>query len=230
MCGIAGIFNAQHASDRLDQMLSAIFHRGPDESGTYRDDSLSMGMRRLSIIDLQDGSQPIANEDGRYNVVFNGEIYNYRELREGLLRRGHVLRTKSDTEVIVHLFEEHGIECLQYLRGMFAFALWDRNARELYIARDRMGIKPLYYAKSNGSLVFGSEIKSLLCHPDIKAEVDLGGLSHFLSLKYVPAPHTLFPWYRVSSPGTLPARSRRRRRIALVLGYSQCCTREPRIA
>ena len=151
MCGIAGILNLDPSriapADVLDRMLQSIVHRGPDDDGRLVDGELVMGMRRLSIIDLADGKQPIFDESGRYAVVFNGEIYNYRELREQLISRGHTLKTRSDTEVIVHLYEEFGKHCLEHLRGMFAFAVWDNRTRELFIARDRLGIKPLYYAE-----------------------------------------------------------------------------------
>ncbi len=205
MCGIAGILNIDRSlaasGDVLEHMLRSIYHRGPDEDGRLIDGELAMGMRRLSIIDLADGQQPIFDESGRYAVVFNGEIYNYRELRQELLARGHQLRTQSDTEVIVHLYEELGPECLQQLRGMFSIAVWDKRGRSLFIARDRMGIKPLYYTIKNNSLIFGSEIKALLVHPAVQASLDLQGLSNYLSLKYVPAPGTLFEDIHSLPPG-----------------------------
>ncbi len=160
-----------------------------------------MGMRLLSIVDLVGGQQPIFNESGRFAVVFNGEIYNYRELRNDLIARGHTLKTYSDTEVIVHLYEECGAACLEHLRGMFSFAIWDNVRRELLIARDRMGIKPLYYTECDGDLVFGSEIKALLEHPSLKPTMDLESLSLYLSLKYVPAPRTLFAGIHSLPPG-----------------------------
>ena len=196
MCGIAGYIdtNAIAAADpsALRGMLDAIFHRGPDDSGELIDGPLAMGMRRLSIIDLQDGQQPIYDESGRFGIVFNGEIYNYRELRSDLIARGHTLKTHSDTEVIVHLYEEVGAACVDQLRGMFGFAVWDHHKRELFIARDRMGIKPLYYTHRNGKLIFGSEIKALLQHPEVDASLDHRALSEYLSLKFVPAPRTMF--------------------------------------
>jgi len=205
MCGIAGILSLESMRsvppERLERMLESIFHRGPDEAGQLVDRELAMGMRRLSIIDLADGKQPIFDESGRYGVVFNGEIYNYRELRTQLLSRGHTLKTHSDTEVIVHLFEELGDGCLEHLRGMFGFAIWDNVKRELFIARDRMGIKPLYYTECGGDFVFGSEIKSILEHPAMKPSMDLTALSHYLSLKYVPAPRTLFSGIHSLPPG-----------------------------
>lgn len=205
MCGIAGILKLDQSTvapaDVLERMLQSIFHRGPDEDGRLVDGELAMGMRRLSIIDLADGQQPIFDESGRYAVVFNGEIYNYRELRQELLARGHTLKTHSDTEVIVHLYEESGPACLEQLRGMFGIAVWDKRERTLFIARDRMGIKPLYYTLKNETLIFGSEIKALLVHPDVNAALDLRGLSYFLSLKYVPAPGTLFENIHSLPPG-----------------------------
>ncbi len=205
MCGIAGILQLDRAarapSAVLERMLQAIFHRGPDEDGRLIDGELAMGMRRLSIIDLADGKQPIFDESGRYAVVFNGEIYNYRELRVDLLQRGHTLKTHSDTEVIVHLFEEYGPSCLKHLRGMFAIAVWDNVERVLFIARDRLGIKPLYYTQQNGALIFASEIKAILEHPNVVATLDRRALTNFLSLKYVPAPDTLFAGIKSLPPG-----------------------------
>ena len=152
-------------------MDRSIVHRGPDDNGQYADDRCAMGMRRLSIIDLGGGKQPLASCDKRYWIVFNGEIYNYRTLRDGLLSRGHRFATTSDTEVIVHLFEERGAAVVDALSGMFGFAVWDRERHELVIARDRLGIKPIYYAPTPRGLVFGSELKSLLCHPDVRRAV-----------------------------------------------------------
>lgn len=196
MCGIAGILQLDGSqtapSQVLERMLHAIIHRGPDEDGKLHDGPLAMGMRRLSIIDLADGTQPIANETGRYNVVFNGEIYNYRELREQLVARGHQFRTNSDTEVIVHLYEDHGANCVDFLRGMFGLAIWDNEERSLFIARDRMGIKPVYYTIRDNTFIFGSEIKSLLEHPSVTGSLDHQALAAYLSLKYVPAPMTMF--------------------------------------
>lgn len=204
MCGIAGFFSRQsreNAAAELNGMLDSILHRGPDESGTMLDHGLAMGMRRLSIIDLADGSQPIFNETGRYGIVFNGEIYNYKELRQQLLASGHVLKTHSDTETIVHLYESLGADCLHQLRGMFGLAIWDNVQQELFIARDRLGIKPLYYTLVSGSFLFASEIKALLAHPLVKPQVDLMALSEYLSLKYVPAPRTLFAGIASLPPG-----------------------------
>ncbi|MGE3777339.1 MAG: asparagine synthase (glutamine-hydrolyzing), partial [Pirellulaceae bacterium] len=206
MCGIAGILRTDSDSpapaDVLSRMLQTIFHRGPDDEGVLLDGELAMGMRRLSIIDLAEGRQPMFDESGRFGVIFNGEIYNYRELRQELAGRGHQLRTHSDTEVIVHLYEERGAECLEQLRGMFAFAIWDKQSRELFLARDRLGVKPLYYAEHDGALLFASEIKALLQYPTLRPGMDLQALSDYLALKYVPAPRTLFAGIRSLPPGT----------------------------
>ncbi|MGZ3443977.1 MAG: asparagine synthetase B family protein, partial [Polyangia bacterium] len=188
MCGIYGFVAAagdlgdpERTGNILHAMDGSIFHRGPDDNGQYLDDRCAMGMRRLSIIDLGGGKQPIPSCDRRYWIVFNGEIYNYRTLRDGLLARGHKFATTSDTEVIVHLYEERGAAAVDALSGMFGFAVWDRERHELVIARDRLGIKPIYYAPTPRGLVFGSELKSLLCHPDVRRAVSPEALSHYLS-------------------------------------------------
>ncbi|WP_153557018.1 asparagine synthase (glutamine-hydrolyzing) [Roseimaritima sediminicola] len=205
MCGIAGILEMDDrrpaSAAVLERMLAAIRHRGPDEDGREIDRNLAMGMRRLSIIDLAGGSQPMYDESGRYAIVFNGEIYNYRELRAQLSARGHVLRTHSDTEVIVHLFEERGAACLEALRGMFAIAIWDSLTQRLFLARDRLGIKPLYYTRRGQTLVFASEIKALLQHPAVPRQLDQRALSDYLSLKYVPGPQTMFAGIHSLLPG-----------------------------
>ncbi len=207
MCGICGIYEykTKKPVDQriLDDMLQFLHHRGPDDAGSFLDRDLSMGMRRLSIIDLNGGKQPISNEDGTVVTVCNGEIYNYRSLREDLECRGHVLSTESDTEVIVHLYEEFGEQCVQHLRGMFGFAVWDKRKRQLLLARDRLGIKPLYYTQAGGTLLFASEIKAILQHPSIKAALNTEGLNNFLSLKYVPAPQTMFEDIYALPPGCI---------------------------
>lgn len=207
MCGISGIFEygRRKKPNRGDLMLmlNTIRHRGPDDSGTLVTDHVAIGMQRLSIIDLAGGRQPVSNEDGTVSVVFNGEIYNYRELRQQLLSRGHTLATASDTEVIVHLYEEMGADCVQALRGMFAFALYDKTKQRLLVARDRLGIKPLYYREEKGTLLFGSELKALLAHPDVAASLNLQGLSYYLSMRYVPAPYTMFEGISSLPPGHL---------------------------
>ncbi len=184
-------------------MTDVIFHRGPDDEGFFFADGVGLGMRRLSIIDLAGGKQPISNEDGSATVVFNGEIYNYRELRRQLQRDGHFFKTESDTEVIVHLYEELGAECVSKLRGMFGFALWDARNNSLLLARDRLGIKPLYYTQVGDSLIFASEIKAILQHPDVDARLNLEALGNFLTLKYVPAPQTIFDDIWALPPGYL---------------------------
>jgi len=207
MCGIAGIYNfetGEQADVRvLNDMLEVIRHRGPDDHGIHANGEFALGMRRLSIIDLEGGHQPIYNEDCSIAVVCNGEIYNYRELADGLRQRGHHFSTDSDAEVIVHLYEELGEECVHRLRGMFGLAIWDSEKRKLFVARDRLGIKPLYYTIKRGRLIFASEIKSLLQHPGVDANCDLASLSHYLSLKYVPAPQTLFTGIASLPPGHL---------------------------
>jgi asparagine synthase (glutamine-hydrolysing) len=198
MCGIAGMFEPEATMGRaerreaLGRMCDAIEHRGPDDEGFHVEGGLALGMRRLSIIDLFGGRQPISNEDGTVWIVFNGEIYNYLDIREELIDRGHAFQTESDTETIVHLYEEEGEACVERLRGMFAFAIWDRRERKLFIARDRVGVKPLHYAVTAGGIVFGSEIKSLLQHPAIGREVNLEAISDFLSFGYLPDPQSAF--------------------------------------
>jgi asparagine synthase (glutamine-hydrolysing) len=189
------------ARDLIGRMLGVIEHRGPDDDGHHIETGVAMGMRRLAIIDLGTGRQPISNEDGSIWIVFNGEIYNYRELRELLLARGHKLRTRTDTETIAHLYEDEGDRCVERLRGMFAFAIWDRRERSLFLARDRVGKKPLHYAMAGRTLVFGSEIKSLLQYPGVKREINLPAISDFLSFGYVPDPATAFTGIRKLPPG-----------------------------
>ena len=192
MCGIYGIYFADRGrlveEDRLRAMGDAINHRGPDESGLLVDGAFGFGMHRLSIIDLKTGHQPIGNEDGSVQVVFNGEIYNYRELARDLLDRGHLLATTSDTEVIVHLWEELGPNCVRELSGMFALAVWDTRSRTLFLARDRMGIKPLYYAETPAGIVFGSELKALLRVPEVARTVSGEAVLEYLRWGYVPDP------------------------------------------
>jgi asparagine synthase (glutamine-hydrolysing) len=221
MCGIAGIIFAdmRRPVDRglLKAMGDAIAHRGPDAEGFLNEPGVGLAHRRLSIIDLEGGDQPIGNEDGSIQVVFNGEIYNYQELRRGLESRGHRFRTKSDTEVLVHLYEEHGAALVERLRGMFAFALWDRNRRELVLARDRLGLKPLYIYRDAEKLVFGSEIKAILACPDVPRVVDPAAVEDYLAYGMVPGARTIFkaieklPPAHVLTirPGGLTARARR---------------------
>lgn len=194
MCGISGVYEHQAGdlSALLSPMLHIISHRGPDDSGEYHADNIAMGMRRLSIIDLAGGHQPIYNEDQTVVIVFNGEIYNYRLLRSDLEKRGHQFATNSDTEVIVHLYEEYGVECVTHLRGMFAFAVWDTRKQQLLIARDHLGIKPLYYTQLGDRLIFSSEIKSILEHPGVERSLNIEAMSDYLSLRYVATPKTMF--------------------------------------
>jgi asparagine synthase (glutamine-hydrolysing) len=204
MCGIAGIVNLDgRAADAglLARMNEAIRHRGPDEEGTYLDGRVGLAMRRLAIIDLAGGQQPIANEDRSVWIVFNGEIYNYRELKKRLEDLGHRFRTDCDTEAIVHAYEQYGADCPNYLRGMFAFAIWDERRQELFLARDRVGKKPLLYARVGGSFVFGSEFSALLRHPAVGREVDREALHYYLSFMCVPAPLTAYRDIRKLEPG-----------------------------
>jgi asparagine synthase (glutamine-hydrolysing) len=207
MCGVCGIYEYK-THKPVDQqiladMLHALHHRGPDDAGVFFDKDLALGMRRLSIIDLDGGKQPISNEDGTVVTVLNGEIYNYQSLREELESGGHKLATASDTEVIVHLYEDFGEGCVRHLRGMFGFAVWDARKRRLLLARDRLGIKPLYFTHVQGRVIFGSEIKAILQHPSVQAVLNLEGLNNFLSLKYVPAPQTMFEGIHALPPGCL---------------------------
>jgi asparagine synthase (glutamine-hydrolysing) len=196
MCGITGKLwfdpSRPVARDLLVRMTDRVAHRGPDAGGYYVNGSVGLGHRRLSIIDLATGDQPLGNEDGSVQVVFNGEIYNFAEVRDQLLARGHQFRTRSDTEIIVHGFEEWGEECVTRFRGMFAFAVWDDRHRTLLLARDRLGVKPLYYALLPDGIVFGSEIKSLLEDPAVSRDWDPEALDAYMTLGYVPAPHTIY--------------------------------------
>ncbi|MGP9801166.1 asparagine synthase (glutamine-hydrolyzing) [Rheinheimera sp. NSM] len=193
MCGIHGLVavkRPQHfAPHWLELMGDITAHRGPDDSGQYLADNIALGMRRLSVIDLAGGHQPISSDDGQLVLVCNGEIYNYRELRAGL---SHCrFKTQSDVEVILHLYQQYGVDCLQHLNGMFAFALWDNRKQQLMLARDRLGIKPLYYGQKNGYLAFSTESKALLALPDFQAQVCPHGLQQYLNLGYVPAPYSM---------------------------------------
>ena len=198
MCGIAGMFgpegsmNPEQRRGVINQMCRVIEHRGPDDDGFFVEGGLAIGMRRLSIIDLFTGRQPISNEDGSIWIVFNGEIYNFKELRDDLIRRGHSFQTGTDTEVIVHLYEDEGERCVERLRGMFAFAIWDKREQKLFIARDRVGVKPLHYCVAGETLVFASEIKSILQHPAVNREVNMEAISDFLTFGYVPDPASAF--------------------------------------
>jgi asparagine synthase (glutamine-hydrolysing) len=206
VCGICGKLNFDReenvSPELVKAMADAIVHRGPDDEGYYVSGQIGLGFRRLSIIDLSTGHQPISNEDGTVWIVFNGEIYNFQELRDFLVTKGHRFKTKTDTEVIVHLYEEFGESCVERLRGMFAFAIWDQRDRSLFLARDRVGIKPLYYSLSNRSLIFASEIKALLADPDLTPEVLPEMVDRFLTFYYVPGEQTFLKNVLKLAPGT----------------------------
>ena len=196
MCGICGIFHPRKTKvvnrADLEQMNRQIVHRGPDDEGFFVQDQIGLAMRRLSIIDVPTGHQPIANEEETAWIVFNGEIYNHLDLRADLEARGHRYRTRADTETILHLYEEHGAACVTHLRGMFAFAIWDARNQKLFAARDRLGIKPLYYRYDGETLLFGSEIKALLAAPGVRAEFNSGALAEYLAFGYVSGTQTMF--------------------------------------
>src|SRR5689334_546622 len=205
MCGICGLVSLDGATApdpaALAAMNDTLVHRGPDSEGSMIDGPCGLAMRRLSIIDLAGGDQPIANEDGRIQVIQNGEIYNYRELMDELRGRGHTFATHSDTEVMVHLYEEHGPGFVERLRGMFALALWDARHGRLVLARDRFGIKPLYYRVAGGTVSFASELKALLRQPGFSREIDPQALESFLAFNSIPAPLTIFTEARKLPPG-----------------------------
>jgi asparagine synthase (glutamine-hydrolysing) len=205
MCGIAGVFefgsDARPSSAVVRRMCDVMAHRGPDDDGIFTQGNIGLGMRRLSIVDLATGHQPLSNEDGSIWIVFNGEIYNHGALRERLIERGHRYRTQSDTETIVHLYEEYGKDCVQHLRGMFAFAIWDSKRRSLFIARDRMGIKPLYYRLSSHNFLFGSEIKVLLAHPEMQPEFNRAALPEYLAFGYLSGDETFYCGVHKLMPG-----------------------------
>lgn len=191
MCGIAGIISRNNR-DAIEPITAAMTHRGPDGKGFYFDDFIALGHRRLSIIDLHGGKQPIPNEAGTLQLICNGEIYNSPELRKQLVSRGHTFTTKTDVEVIVHLYEEYGSECVKHLRGMFAIAIWDRPKQTLFLARDHMGQKPLFFYQNDNEFMFASEIKALLASRLITPEIDLDALWHYVSLRFLPDQYSLF--------------------------------------
>lgn len=196
MCGIAGIIGKAADSENITQLIKkmsdTIQHRGPDDEGFHFDSDIALAFRRLSIIDLLTGHQPIYNEDKSLVIVFNGEIYNYQEIRDELIRKGHQFQTQTDTEIIVHAYEEKGVECLEDFNGMFAFCLWDSRNKQAFFARDRLGKKPLYYYQTSGSLIFSSEIKAILKTGLIKPEFSTENVNHYLSYRFTPAPYTPF--------------------------------------
>src|SRR5215467_2853459 len=189
MCGIAGIMSLSDKIVRLEEirsMCDTMIHRGPDDEGFHTGPGIGLGMRRLSIIDVKGGHQPVHNEDGTVSVVFNGEIYNFDELRRDLETQGHTFRTHSDTEVIVHSYEQYGVNCVDRMRGMFAFAVWDQKERKLFIARDRLGKKPLYYTVTGERLIFGSELKVVLQEPQVQRRINWQSFHHYLSTLCTP--------------------------------------------
>ncbi|HEX9443861.1 MAG TPA: asparagine synthase (glutamine-hydrolyzing) [Candidatus Binatia bacterium] len=216
MCGIAGIMSLGDkpvAEEELGRMCRSIIHRGPDDEGFYVGAGVGLGMRRLSIIDLATGHQPVRNEDGSVWVVFNGEIYNFKDLRQDLERRGHAFYTSTDTEVIVHLYEEYGPRCVERLRGMFTFAVWDERKKTLLLARDRLGIKPLYYAESGERLLFASELKAILQLPETERKLDWKSLSYLLSSQYTPAAESIMHGVHKLEPGHILIAARGRKPV-----------------
>ncbi len=196
MCGICGVVDLTGTVGEdqatIRRMCELLAHRGPDDEGTYSDGAATLGMRRLSIIDLATGKQPISNEAGTLHLICNGEIYNYREIRRDLERLGHVFKTNSDSEVILHAYESYGRDCLSLLNGMFAFAVWDSPGRSLFLARDRIGIKPLYYWTGRNRIVFGSELSAVMAHPAVPCEIDPVAVNEFLTFEYIPHPRTIY--------------------------------------
>src|SRR5918994_2199048 len=211
MCGIAGIIrwnNEPVVEHEIRAMCRMMVHRGPDEEGIYVKDGVGLGMRRLSIIDLAGGQQPVFNEDRTVCVVFNGEIYNYQELHRQLVRAGHQFRTDSDTETIVHLYEDYGPRCVDHLRGMFGFAIWDMRQKRLLLARDRLGIKPLYYAETDGGVAFASELKPILALPEVDRTVIWQALSHLFTLMATPASQSIINGFKKLEPARLAVAER----------------------
>ena len=205
MCGIVGVMDlvgrAPIPRDLVERMNESQHHRGPDEGGFHFEPGIGLGHRRLSIIDVATGQQPLCNEDGSVVVIYNGEIYNFQDLIPELARAGHSFRTRSDTEVIVHAWEEWGEECVKRFRGMFAFALWDRNRETLFLARDRLGVKPLHYAiLPRGQVAFGSELKSLVAHPEFRSDLDAQAIEEYFALGYIPEPRTIYEVARKLPP------------------------------
>src|SRR6266446_3912217 len=206
MCGIAGFLTDRVWPDAravLQRMTRSLAHRGPDDEGLYFNESIGLGVRRLSVIDLETGQQPMSNEDGTVWVALNGEIYNFQALRVRLEGRGHKFRTQSDTEVVIHAYEEYGNKWLSHLDGMFALAVWDVRQRTLFLARDRLGEKPLFYHAGSEVFVFGSELRALLAHPSVPRELSLESLTRYLAFEYVPAPHSILTSIEKLPPGHL---------------------------
>jgi asparagine synthase (glutamine-hydrolysing) len=204
MCGIAGFTHVAHpfVSERINEAVASIIHRGPDDQSAWQSNSASLGATRLRVIDPSAGAQPVFSKDQDFVLVFNGEIYNHVELRRELIARGHNFRSNCDTEVVLHAFMEWDTACIEKLRGMFAFAAWQESRRRLVLARDRMGIKPLYHARNGKDIYFGSELKSVLCHPEVKRNIDLGALDTYLGMNYVPGSRTLVESIHKLMPGS----------------------------
>jgi asparagine synthase (glutamine-hydrolysing) len=205
MCGITGIayFDSSRKIQRLElnRMTDILVHRGPDDRGLFIDGNVGLGFRRLSIIDLNTGNQPLSNEDETIWIVFNGEIYNHLELRSSLISKGHIYRTKTDTESIIHLYEEYAEECVNYLRGMFSFVIWDSDKKSLFCARDRFGIKPFYYLANHKSFVWGSEIKTILASSGFEKKINLSALNEYLTYGYISHEHSIFEGVKKLQPG-----------------------------
>jgi len=215
MCGIAGIVNFDKPPEKniLFGMLSLIKHRGPDQRGIYIKDQVAMGIQRLSIVDLSTGNQPIENEDKSISVIFNGEIYNYQGLTEILVKKGHKFKTKSDTEVLVHLYEEYGEGMSKYLNGMFAFAIWDRKKELIFISRDPVGIKPLYYFQKGNELVFGSELKTILTNTVVKKKINIDALKNYSLFGYIPSNDSMYKNIYKLPPGSSLTFSKKGKKI-----------------
>ena len=230
VCGITGKLSLSAPIEQplLERMCAAIEHRGPDSRGTYLDGGVGLGVQRLAIIDLEGGDQPLYNEDRSIVVIQNGEIYNYRELRADLERRGHRFHSHSDTEVIAHLYEEYGDACVEHLRGMFALAVWDRHNRRLLLARDRVGKKPLFYAHIGDELWFGSETKAILEDPDVPRDVDLEAIDAFMQYRYVPDPLSAFSALKKLPPGHILTWCEGRMDVRRYWRLSYATTREDR--
>src|ERR1043166_7966588 len=204
MCGIAGLLSLGEKpvfEHEIQSMCDAIVHRGPDDAGYYVREGIALGMRRLSIIDLSTGHHPVHNEDRSVWVVFNGEIYNFKSLRADLERQGHCFYTETDTEVIVHLYEQYGERCVEKMRGMFAFAVWDTRRRQLLLARDRIGVKPLFYTVAGGRLAFGSELKVLLQLPEVERRLNWESVNHLFTTMCAPSSEAIVDGVHKLKPG-----------------------------
>jgi asparagine synthase (glutamine-hydrolysing) len=206
MCGICGYLHfdgtKQLSESVLTSMLDTLAPRGPDDKGAYLKDGIALGHRRLSIIDLKTGHQPMLNDDGSVVIVYNGEVYNFPEIRSALLNKGYRFKTTSDTEVVLRAYEEYGEDCVKQFNGMFAFAIWDSRNKKLFLARDRFGKKPLYYARFNNQFIFASELKAILKHPSVSRQIDLDAVAKYLAYEYVPSPYSIFRNIYKLEPGS----------------------------